>query len=243
MTVFSPHHLFWLSLSVLFVGGCISMSRLGHDSRWHKVARVSLFGIVLLNESAWFLYRHIAGGIAVVDNLPLHLCDMSVFLMLFTLATGNRRLAELSYYAGVTGALFAVFVPAISETGWIRPIAEIRYFVTHIALVGVGFYFTYGRGYHPRIGAALRSYIAVHLYAALITPINLYLDTNYFFTLSAPKVDFLQQYPHWLFLAVTSVAFFSFFALMHLPFVWLRRRLMAGPPSLSERGLEPTPRH
>jgi len=224
MIVFSSQHLLWLGLGILFVAGCIAMGRLQLDSRWHGVARVSLFIIVLLNESAWFLYRHTAGGVALVDNLPLHLCDLSVFVMLITLATANRRLAELSYFAGVTGALIAVLVPAISETGLIRPIAEIRYFVTHIALVGVGFYFTFGRGYHPRFGAVVRSYVAVHLYALLIMPINLFLDTNYFFTLSAPKIEFLHQYPHWFFLAVTSLAFMTCFVVMHLPFVWLRRR-------------------
>jgi hypothetical integral membrane protein (TIGR02206 family) len=190
--------------------------------------RVSLFVVVLLNESAWFMYRHTAGGVEVVDNLPLHLCDMSVFIMLITLATGNRRVAELSYYAGVTGALIAVVVPAISETGSIRFIAEIRYFLTHIALVGVGFYFTFGRGYHPRFGAVVRSCVAVHLYALLITPINIYLGTNYFFTLSAPKVGFLHQYPHWFFLVVTSLAFMACFTLLHLPFVWPRRRSRTG---------------
>ena len=224
MSIFSLQHLLWLSLTTLFVGGCIGMGRLRLDSHWHGALRASLFVIVLLNESWWFIYRHTASGVALVDNLPLHLCDMSVFLMLITLATGNKCLAELSYYAGVTGALLAVCVPAITETGTIRLFAEIRYFVTHIALVGVGFYFTFGRGYHPRFGAVVRSYVVVHFYALLITPVNLYLDTNYLFTLSAPKIDFLQQHPHWLFLVVASLAFLACFAVMHLPFVLLRRR-------------------
>ena len=129
MSIFSLQHLLWLSLTTLFVGGCIGMGRLRLDSHWHGALRASLFVIVLLNESWWFIYRHTASGVALVDNLPLHLCDMSVFLMLITLATGNKCLAELSYYAGVTGALLAVCVPAITETGAIRLLAEIRYFV------------------------------------------------------------------------------------------------------------------
>ena len=103
----------------------------------------------------------------------------------------------------MVGALLAVCFPAISETGSIRPIAEIRYFLTHIALVGAGFYFTFGCRYCPPARAILRSYIAVHLYALAITPLNLYLGTNYFFTLSAPKqLAFIHAYPHWLFLVV-----------------------------------------
>jgi len=224
MTLFSSEHLLWLGLTVLFVAACIGMRRFPLDSRWHQVVKVSLFAVVLLNESAWFLYRHVEAGVPLIDNLPLHLCDMSVFVMLLTLATGNRRLAELSYYTGVIGALMAVCVPAIAESGEIRLIAEIRYFITHIALVGTGFYFTFGRRYYPVAGAVLRSYLAVHFYALLITPLNLYLGTNYFFTISAPKVDFLQQYPHWLFLAVASAIFLVSFTFIHLPFLWMRRR-------------------
>ena len=222
MTLFSAQYLPWLGPTILFVVACIWMRRFPLDSSWHRAVRVSLFCVVLLNESAWFLYRHVAAEVPLIDNLPLHLCDISVFVMLLTLATGGRRLAEFSYYAGVTGALLAVCVPAIAESGEIRPIAEIRYFITHIALVGTGFYFTFGRRYYASSGAVLRSYLAVHLYALLITPVNLYLGTNYFFTISAPKVDVLQQFPHWLLLAVASALFLISFTLLHLPFPWMR---------------------
>ena len=56
-----------------------------------------------------------------------------------------------------------------------------------------------------------------------LTPVNLYLGTNYFFTVAAPKVDFLLGYPHWLLLASASLTFLVAFNLMHLPFAWLRR--------------------
>ena len=193
------------------------------ESRGHRVFRASLFFILLLNESAWFLYRHVVAGVALVDNLPLHLCDISVVLVLFTLATGRRRMVELSYFAGVSGALMAVCVPAITESGAVRLLAEIRYFITHIALIGAGLYFTFGRRYYPTSGAVLRSYVAIHIYALLITPVNLSLGTNYFFTVAVPTVDFLQQQSHWLFLTVGSLSFLFCFSLMYLPFAWMRR--------------------
>jgi uncharacterized membrane protein YwaF len=145
---------------------------------------------------------------------------MSVFVMFVALATNSRRFAELSYFPGVVGALLAACLPAISESGAIRTIAEIRYFVTHIVLVGIGFYLTFGRHYKPPIRAVLRSYGAVHLYAVVITPLNLLLGTNYFFTLSAPKqIAFIQHYPHWLFVVAVSMTFLILFSLMYLPFV------------------------
>lgn len=224
MTLFSLHHFFWLAITLLFVIGCIYMQRIPLNAAAHRWVRNTLFVMVLVNEACWFGYRHIVVQVALVKNLPLHLCDISVFIMLFTLATNKTFLAELSYYAGLVGALLAVFFPAISETGSIYTIAVIRYFITHIALVGVGCYFTYGRRYYPNKGAILRSYLAVHLYALLVTPINLILGTNYFFTLAAPKqLAFIQPYPHWLFLAVVSLIFLLSFCLLHLPFVWLQR--------------------
>ena len=149
MELLSTRHLFWLGVTVLFVVGCINMRRLPLTCRGHKLFKVSVFSLVLVSEFCWFGYRHIVADVALVRNLPLHLCDISVFVMFVALATDSRRFAELSYFPGVVGALLAVCLPAISESGAIRTIAEIRYFVTHIALVGIGFYFTFCRHYRP----------------------------------------------------------------------------------------------
>ena len=225
MELLSARHLFWISVAVLFVIGCISMRRLPRASRWHSAFRISLFVLILVNELSWFGYRHFSADLPLSRNLPLHLCDLSVFVMFAALATGKRLFAELSYYPGVVGALLAVCLPAISETGSIRLIAEIRYFLTHIALVGVGFYLTFGCHYKPPGMAVFRSYIAILIYALAITPLNLYLGTNYFFTISAPKeIAFALEYPHWLFVAVVSSIFLIVFCLMHLPFVETQKR-------------------
>ena len=224
MKLFSFSHLFWIIVSALFVAGCFNMKHVQKTSLWHLFLRTGLFVLVACNESAWFLYRHLVFEKPVTQNLPLHLCDLSVFIMLVTLVTDNKRLAELSYYMGAVGALLAVCFPAISETGDIRRIAEARYFITHIALIGVGVYFTFGRGYHPELGAIYRSYCFAVLYALLVTPLNLYLETNYFFTLSAPKeLAFIHEYPHWMFLSLTALIFLCALGLFHIPFALQRR--------------------
>ena len=225
MELLSARHLFWIGVSALFVIGCINMRRLPRASRWHSAFRISLFVLILVNELSWFCYRHFFADLPLSRNLPLHLCDLSVFVMFAALATGKRLFAELSYYPGVVGALLAVCLPAISEAGSIRLIAEIRYFLTHIALVGVGFYLTFGCHYKPPVRAVFRSYLAILIYAMAITPLNLYLGTNYFFTLSAPKeIAFALEYPHWLFVVVVSSIFLIVFCLMHLPFVEAQKR-------------------
>jgi len=223
MKPLSPDHLLWLAVTALTVAGCIAMRRFPDGSRAHFVFRRTLIAVVLANELAWFLYRHFGAGLAAVDNLPLHLCDISVFVMVLALVTNARPLVEFAYFAGVSGALLAVCVPAVSETGAIRLIAEIRYFITHVALIGVGFYLTFGRRVYPERRAILHSFAGVHLYALIITPLNLLLETNYFFTTAAPNVDFLRAFPHWLFLAGSSLAFLLLFSLMHLPFALQRR--------------------
>ncbi|NKB72428.1 MAG: TIGR02206 family membrane protein [Candidatus Latescibacteria bacterium] len=225
MELFSVHHLAWLGVAALFVAGCIYMRRWPVDSRWHRTFRAALFILLLLSESSWALYRHFGAQVPLVKNLPLHLCDLSVFSLLLGLATGRRLFAELSYYAGGVGALLALCQPSISETGAIRVVAEFRYFLTHIILVGGGFYLTFGRRYRPGAGAILRSYLAILLYALLVTPLNLALGSNYFYTLAAPRqLDWLQHYPHALFLGVVALIFLGVFTLMHLLFTGLGRR-------------------
>ena len=201
------------------------MRRWPPTGRAHATFRLALFALVLVNELGWFAYRHFVVGIPIADNLPLHLCDLSVFVLFAGLATGGRLWSELAYYAGVVGALLAVCFPAISETGSIRPIAETRYFLTHIALVGAGVLFhLWGAATARRRG---RFCVAISPFTS--TPWPLPRSTCIsapiiFFTLSAPKqLAFIHAYPHWLFLVVVSAIFLTVFALMHLPFAWPRR--------------------
>ena len=225
MQLFSLYHCFWLALTAIFVTGCYRMGRIDSISRWHRIFRGGVFVAICANEAARVFYRHQVLQIPLVDNLPLHLCDLSVIIMLYTLATNRSWTGELSYYMGAVGALLAVCMPAISETGNIRLLAEIRYFLTHIWLVGVGVYFTFGSRYYPGRGAVWRSYGFVHLYALLITPLNLMMETNYFFTISAPQqLAFIHRYPHWLFLVVASLIFLAVFNLLYLPFAVRARR-------------------
>ena len=231
----SARHFFWLGLTAAGVGGALYSGSLPQDAPWRRPLRLALFVSVLLNESAWFAYRHFALEVPLAKNLPLHLCDMSVFILLALSLGGGRLLAELLYYAGAVGALLAVCLPAISERGAVYPVAEFRYFFTHIALVVGGFYFTFGRRFYPDLGAPARSCAAVLLFAAAITPLNLYLGTNYFFTLSAPKqLAFLHAYPHWLFCLGAALVFLAVFFLLHLPFVWIKNRRARRAPDATQ---------
>jgi len=224
MPLFSPYHFFWLGLTACFIVACVQMRRLPLDSPLHRRLRSAFFALLFSIEAAWFYYRCAALGIPVVENLPLHLCDLAVLILLIALATNRQLFAELSYYVGFVAATLAIVFPAISETGDILPVAIVRYFITHIILAGGGFYFTFGRGYRPARSAILRSYAFILAWATLVTPINLSLGTNYFFTLSAPaQLGWMQEFPHWFFLSVVSLIFLALFSLLHLPFSRSRR--------------------
>ena len=224
MQIFSLYHFFWIGVTISFVVGCYQMGRIPFSSVLHKVFRFSLFTLVAFNEATWFIYRHYILEIPIIRSLPLHLCDISVFIMLYTLISKCRWTGELLYFMGAVGALLAVCMPAINEVGDIQLIAEIRYFITHIALVGVGVYFTFGIRFFPTYSATWRSYGFVNLYALLITPLNILLGTNYFFTLAAPQqLIFLSVFPHWLFLLGVSLVFLLTFNLLYVPFILCRR--------------------
>ena len=215
MEPFTIPHAAWLALTFIFATFCTAMGRLPAGSDAHGRLRIALIVLVTFNETAWTLYRHVVVGIPLVENLPLHLCDLAVILLLAGLITRRTRLAELSYFVGVPGALLAIIFPAVSETGAIRTIAELRYFTTHIAIVAGGFYLTYGRQQYPQVRAAFRALIFVHVYAILITPVNLMIGTNYFFTLSAPaEIGWVARQPHGVFLGGVSAIFLITFLLM-----------------------------
>lgn len=226
MDLFSFQHLCWIIGALLFSALCIAIRRLGKETKWHTVLRWTLFSIVFVNEVWWFLFSLWCLDYPFQYNLPLHLCDFSIIVLLIGLATRRRIFCDLAYFVGVPGAALAILFPDIAEVGGIQSIAIARFFVTHIALFGIGFYLTFGIRYYPSYWRAIISFVVIHLYALLLTPVNLWLDTNYFFLRSpaASAPAFLQAFPHWAYIGAFMLFFFVVISLLWIPFGVISRR-------------------
>lgn len=188
--------------------------------------RYAVAAVVFLNELLWTLFRHFSLHVPVRENLPLHLCDLSFFILLLGLVRPTDRLADLAYFLGVPGALLAMFFPSIPETGAVGALAVFRFYLTHGAIFLTGFYLTFGRSYFPPYRSALISFVVLHLYALLLFPVNMALRTNYLYLFAIPDSvpASIRSLPHWGYIATSSIFFFAIFSLLWLAFPLVQRR-------------------
>ncbi len=163
--------------------------------RWFRKKWVwSIVFVQLLHMGYWLGPAQWEVG----KSLPLHVCDLSVWVAAAALTWDKRWLRALLYFWAI----------GLSTQGFITPVlrsgpATVHFWffwVTHLQIVGSAIYDVAARGYRP----TGRDYLTVTLinfaYLALITPINLALGANYGYvgesTPDAPTlIDALGPWP------------------------------------------------
>lgn len=154
-------------------------------------------------------------------SLPLELCSLTMFLSAIMLITDSRKLYPLVYFAGIGGALQAVFTPSLDF-----PFPHIRFFqffITHIAIIIAPLYMTWIRGFRPNWKSIGWTMLFLNAAALVVGLINFALGSNYMFLMGKPStpslLDLLGPHPFYILveeliaLALFIVMFALFFAI------------------------------
>jgi len=216
--LFSTAHLTFIVILIGLSYLSIQLKKFSPNSSIHLFFRFSLLSILVTNEISWFVFRHTWLNVPLKDNLPLHLCDFSFFMVIIGLLLPQKKIAsQLCYYIGVSGSLFAILLPDISETDSLQTIAVMRYFITHMGIFIVGLYLTFGRNFKPNSKAPLQSFVVLLLYTGFIGIMNHLLGTNYMFLNQKPtSVAFLNNLSQVSFLAAATILVLFIFIILHL---------------------------
>jgi len=191
--------------------------------------------------------RLIDGTWTFRETLPLHLCNIAVFVVAAALPLaarcawrdktgagvlhGSRRerkwaqfLYELAYYWGIGGSTQALLTPDILE-GFPHPIF-VRFFVTHGGIVAGVMVMTFGCGLQPRRGSLARVWLVTQALAAVVMVVNALTGGNYMFLCGPPAraslYDYFGQWPYSL--ITLEIVGALVMALCYLPWWWLDRR-------------------
>lgn len=111
------------------------------------------------------------------ESLPLHLCDIVVWVAPIALLTQRPWPRALLYFWGIGLSTQAFFTPVLAEGP-----ATVRYWlfwVGHTQIVGSAIYDIVVLRYRPDAKAYLRATIGNVIYAAIVLPINWLWDLNY----------------------------------------------------------------
>ena len=179
---FGPIHLLWLAATVVIILlAALHYRRLDEQGRikWRKVVAV----LLVADE----LFKHVCliiGGNFMVKYLPLHLCSINLFLIVYHAWRPNKNLGVYLYAVCIPGALAAILCP----TWTMLPVLNFMHLhstTVHILLLMYPIVLTAGGDIRPRAKDIPRCLLILVCLAAVALIANLLLDTNFFFLMEA----------------------------------------------------------
>ena len=186
-----------------------------------------LSGILIVNEVGLWGYR-----MATVESfslflqryLPLHICGVVVFVVVFALLRRNQTLYEIAYFWGLVGTLNAIITPQL----WVDfpNYRFFQYFIAHGGIVVSVLFATWGLRMRPTLKGLLRSFLLANFYMVVMVGVNLLLKSNYMFICEPPDTKspfFFAPWPWYIFI-LDGVALVFFFV-VYSPFLigdWLK---------------------
>lgn len=214
MELFGPLHLALLA-AIVAAGSVLVWTCRSREPARRPVRLV--LGVGLMgNEAIWLCYRYSHEGIHLW-NLPLQLCDATVWMTAFACLTLSPWLVEFSYFAGFAGAAMALLTPDL----W-RPWPQypaIYFFVAHGGIVLGIAVLVFGRVAPLRVGAVWRAFAMLLGYAVGVGVFDAFTKANYMYLCRKPAagslLNWLGPWPVYWFTG--ALAALGLFWLLWLP--------------------------
>lgn len=196
--LFGPLHLMILAVIAVIAIGLCGLLRKGAISP--QAVRLTLGCGLAINEIVWWIFRYSHEGLRFPNNLPLQLCDLSLWITVLACLTLKPAIVEFSYFAGIAGAGMALLTPDL----W-RPWPEypaVYFFLAHGGIVIGALVLVYGKIAELRPGAVWRAFGMLLVWAAVIGAFDAIFNTNYMYLRQKPGnaslLDALGPWPVYL---------------------------------------------
>jgi hypothetical integral membrane protein (TIGR02206 family) len=209
--LFGPLH---LCLIAIIAATCVALSLLCRRKRISASPLCLAIGWgLVINELIWWAFRYSHEGLHLW-NLPLQLCDATLWMSALACLTRAPRIVEFTYFGGLAGAGMAILTPDLWSPCPTYP--AIYFFISHGGIVLAVSVLVFGRIAPLSAGAFWRAYGMLLGYAAVVGAFNAIAGTNFMYLCRKPKgaslLDSLGPWPLYL-IAGAAVALVLFWLL------------------------------
>jgi len=209
-------------VALLFIAALVFLGwRLPLTPPQRRCVRTSLALLLLGNELFWHFWHAHYGLWTVQTLLPLNICNLMVFLSVFTLLTRSQVGYEFIYLLGIPAASQVLITPALGPWGFPH-VLFFQIFISHGGIILAALYLTLGEHMRPvgwRSVGRVASWATV--YAVGIFGLNQLIGSNYLFLAYKPPaatlLDYLGPWP-WYFLSMEVIGL-VLCIILYLPFV------------------------
>lgn len=212
LKLFSPLHIgisaVFIILLALIVVFRKKLRNLGHFTVIRRTAATILFA----NMFVHYAMRIILGIWSIEEDLPLHICFVTNFFMMYILFTDNKHgLYRVIYFFTLIGPLPAIVWPDLHRgpSGWVF----YQFIISHHFLVLVSAYCLFVLGYEVNVKSAIAAFFIGNGYVGLMAILNRILGTNYVMLDGLPNqlyevYPFLNAMPAFFWLELVGVVVF-----------------------------------
>lgn len=220
LQIFGPKH-----LMVVFVFVLLWASFFYFRTRWGekeiKTVRTTLAILLALNEIGLHIWSAYWGIWSIQTMLPLHMCSLMLWIIVYMALTDNRSLYDFAYFLGIGGALQAFLTPADASSYDIPHYRIMQTLIAHGLIISIPLFMTVVEGMRPTWASFKRIFIWTNIYMVFIFFLNRIIGSNYLFIAQKPPsptlMDALSPWP-WYIPQLELVAFAIFFV-MYIPFL------------------------
>ena len=179
---FGTLHLIWLfAFLIIAVSNCVLYRKLDQTGR--KRWKIAIAGLLVADE-IFKVVMLLLGGRYLPGYLPLHLCSINIFLITLHAFKPTKTLSGYLYTVGIPGALAAMLFPSwTSLPAW--NFMHLHSFTVHILLALYPIVLATSGELNPRAKNIPRYLLLLVGMAIPIYGVNLLLDTNFMFLMSA----------------------------------------------------------
>ena len=222
--LFGTGHLIYLAL----IAGIVAFLIWGGwspDDDTKRKARLTIAGIMLLNEFGWHTWNIVTGGWTVKVHIPFHLCGVAIWSTIYMLLSRDFRLFPYIFFIGLAGSAQGVITPPAGEYG-LPHYRAFQTLVSHGMIVISIMYITRIEGIRPTWSSIWKTMVFLNVYLALMFVVNILLDAHYLFAMRKPDTaslfDVMGPWPWYL--VTAEVLAVVLFCLLYLPFALSDRR-------------------
>lgn len=177
LELFGALHAAVSAIFIVLFAGVVALRKKLSEPRFHIIGKISAY-ILLANMLVHYLSRIILGIWSIEEDLPLHLCFITNFFMIYILLTDDRRgFYEIIYYFTVIGPLPAMIFPDLrfSPESWIFW----QFVISHHFMLLASVFCLAVKGYAVSLRGGALAFIAGNVYIALVSLFNRLAGTNY----------------------------------------------------------------
>ena len=184
-----------------------------------KVFTSLLLILLILTLLSTYIHRIVIYGFNFRYDLPLNICDMTIFLVIFTLLTKNKYSFELTYFWALGGSTQALLTPDLFSS--FPELEFILFFSNHSLVIVSALFMVFIFKLRPTFKSVFRVILFTEIYLIIVAFINIILKANYCYLCSKPlNSSILDHFGPWPIYVIFMHIFGLFLMIIcYLPFL------------------------